>query len=656
MKRLSLILIFLLLAPVLAPCFPARAEPSLIPHEDPSAAQSTIDSISLLTEYADIFALALSRQYGNASQLSEQLSHITVPADLSYIVGRYNDLTSQLLNVLNELDSTLNLAETLIDQYRLDEAGQVLDRAGVLVSKAEILLTDLQEATSTISQRLGVFSASAESKIREAYNSLFSMLQRLRELIDLYHQLLERANARLQTVKSQQLDATSLSLYLNATQCFVGGYLHASGVLTSNGETLANREVEVLLDGQKVSTTKTDATGSYYSIIRLPYKYVDYVSVSALYTPKGSDQGVYLASVSPTIRVQVLFYRTMLNISVSSYAYPGLALTIIGNVSAQDGAPLSGRHVQVQLDGSVVAQVTTGAAGGFMVNPTIPAQTKLGKHLIAVIISPAGLFAGTSIQKTVTVARLHTDLQITVPSFVVLPSQLQVNGTVTAASRPLKGTNILVEFANMSATAKTSSDGSFNVTIDIPLDRVFAGNQELSVTAQPAESWQEPTRRTASILALNSVGIGAAFASSFSVAFIMYFNFAKKRNRKGQKTVEVSTTFALPAKEAAAVSVELPAVIAEKKYDGLKGIVIKAYVEALKTVQTATGETLTANKTLREYLEAAITKLGEAAAPFSELTSLAEKALYSTHTPSEADSENAEKLASTIRRIAVGST
>ena len=45
-----------------------------------------------------------SKQYDNASQLSEQLSHITVPDDLSYIINRFNDLTQQLITQLNDLE------------------------------------------------------------------------------------------------------------------------------------------------------------------------------------------------------------------------------------------------------------------------------------------------------------------------------------------------------------------------------------------------------------------------------------------------------------------------------------------------------------------------------------------------------------------------
>jgi hypothetical protein len=63
-------------------------------------------------------------------------------------------------------------------------------------------------------------------------------------------------------------------------------------------------------------------------LIRVPYKYVDHVLVNALYTPQGGDKTVYLASASPMVRVEVLFYRTLLEVALPSVAYPGLALSI----------------------------------------------------------------------------------------------------------------------------------------------------------------------------------------------------------------------------------------------------------------------------------------------------------------------------------------
>jgi hypothetical protein len=653
MKRLSLVLILVLLVPMLIPCMAVNGQPSQIPHEDPSATQSTLDSYSFLSQYVEIFQLTASGQYENASQLTERLSHITVPEDLRYIIDRYSNLTQQLISVLLELDDTLNTASSLLDQYRIAEAGQSLDHAGVLVAKAQILLGDLQDATLTMSQRLGVFSSIVTSKVREAYNSLQGMLDRLQDLIDVYHQLLSRANQRVEGIKAEQLDSTALTLNLNATSGFVGGYLSASGVLTSDGSGLGNREVKVLLDGETVATTNTGANGAYHALIRVPYKYVDSVSIKALYTPQGKDKGAYLASVSPSIKVQVLFYRTMLSVSVPGVAYPGLSLSVNGNVISQDGLPLSGRQVKVILDGDVIGHITTEANGAFNVKALITSQAKLGINSLRVTVDSSGLYAGATSTRNITIQKMATTLEISAPSVIVLPSQLYLNGSVESASGPLRSANVEIEFANSSAIVKTLSDGSFNITIDVPFNTVFVGNQNLKVDVVPAESWQAVSQKTQSITVLNSVSIVVALACSFSIVFVMYYRSVGLRNKKGQKPVEIIKAFNLPTNDAGSKDISETA-MPMMKFEGLKGRVLKAYVEALGSVQSVTGESLMPDMTLHEYLQVTISKIGNASGWFSDLTLLSEKCLYSAQAPNESEAEMAEKLAETIRRTMNG--
>ena len=655
MKRLSLILIILLLAPTLIPCISVSAQPSQIPHEDPSATKNALDSLSFLSQYVEIFQLTASQQYENATQLNEQLSRISVPDDLRYVIDRFSNLTQQLINVLNNLDRTLNNASSLLDQYRLEEAGQALDRAGFLVAQAQILLSDLQDATSTLSQRLGVFSSSVESKVRQAYSSLQSMLQRLQDLIDLYHQLLSRANQRIEGLKLEQLNSTSLTMNLNATSCFVGAYLSASGVLTSNGAALGIRDVKLFLDGEQVASVSTEANGSYSVLIRVPYKYVSYVSINALYTPQGGDKGVYLASVSPSIKVQVLFYRTVLDVSVPAVGYPGLSLSVYGNVTSQDGLPLGSRQVKVLLDGNVVGNAATGLGGDFTVEFEVSSQAKLGMHSLAVTVEPSGLFAGVSSTRNVTIQKMASKLEVSAPSFIMLPSTLYINGSVASASGPLAGASVQAEFANSSVTVKTLSDGSFDLTIDVPFNSVFVGNQDLKVVVVPAESWQAVAQKTEEILALNLVSVGVALACSLSVVFVMCFKFVGVRSKKkGLKSVDALKTYSLPAENASSVGVS-GAVVPELKFEGLKGRVLKAYVEALGSVQSATAESLMPDMTLREYLQVTSTKLGNAIGAFSDLTLMAERSLYSPYEPKELETDAAEKLANTVGRILSGS-
>ena len=647
MKAVAVLLILLVFMGVFGPCIIVTAEASVVPHEDPNETQSTLDALAFLTQYADIFTLMSNGQYANASQLSEQLSHITVPTDLGYIINRYNNLTQQLNDKLKDLDTTLDNASRLLDQYRLDEARQALDHAGVVIAEAQILLSDLKDATATVSQKIGVFSAAAGSKIQQAYSVLQSMLDRLQELIDRYHELLQQINQHYETQKNENLKATSITISLNATECFVGGYVSATGTLISGDQALANRAVTLLLDGDEVSTVNTNVNGIYYGVIHIPYNYVNSVSIRAYYTPTGADKGAYLGSTSPTVVVKVLYYRTSLNVSAPTIAYPGLSLAVSGIVSSQSGIPLNSRSVRVLLDGDVIAQDTTDVNGTFATKSALSASTKLGNHTLTVTVESSGLYAGTSVTRNLAITKMATALEVSAPSFIMLPAQFQINGTVRAASGPLSGATILVEFADTSVTTQTQSNGYFNLTVDVPFSSILAGDQSLKITAQPAQAWQAATSKTTSVFVLNSLSIGLILVSSLAVVFVLYFRFARGKSKKTAITIETQANIMMPNSE---MPIIVPTVVAERKLEGFAGKIIKAYVEAISSIQSFTGLSATATMTLREYFELAKPKLCDATEAFSHLTALTEIALYSTHRTEESAVNEAEELSDNIRR------
>ncbi len=94
---------------------------------------------------------------------------------------------------------------------------------------------------------------------------------------------------------------------------------------------------------------------------------------------------------------------------------------------------------------------------------------------------------------------MATKLQVQVPSFVFLPADLTVKGSVKSASGPLNGATVTVTFANTSVRVKTVDDGTFKATLNLPFSAVFAGSQDLIVTAHPAEPWQASSQTQTSV-------------------------------------------------------------------------------------------------------------------------------------------------------------
>ena len=82
--------------------------------------------------------------------------------------------------------------------------------------------------------------------------------------------------------------------------------------------------------------------------------------------------------------------------------------------------------------------------------------------------------------------------------------------------------------------------------------------------------------------------------------------------------------------------------------EGSRGIVLQTYYKAMKIVERMTQISMNPQMTLRGFLKEATPLLDGAVDAFAELTVIAERVLYSPHTPSEDDVLRAENLASKV--------
>jgi len=86
------------------------------------------------------------------------------------------------------------------------------------------------------------------------------------------------------------------------------------------------------------------------------------------------------------------------------------------------------------------------------------------------------------------------------------------------------------------------------------------------------------------------------------------------------------------------------------EFTGIKGRIFSAYLDGLEAVEKVTSIPMAPHATLREFLDAAISLLPAVTKPFTELTTVAEGALYSAHVLDEDTAIHAEQLAVNIKQ------
>ena len=441
MKRLALILAIIALMGMVSTGNATLAQPIQVPHEDPATAEGSLDRAALLLVYSNVFNLAATGQYQDAQDLLQKIRGADIPDELRLIIDRYNSLCQQFLTNLDTLESLLDEASASLSHNQLGEAEGMIARAETIVGETQLLMQDIETTTGTLSDKLGVFAASAASQLKQAYDRLANSLHRLKLLNDALNKLRQSLAERYAT-QAPRLLPTELSLSTNQAAIFVGDTISASGRLSSNGKPLAQKELTIRLDKKPLRVVTTDLDGSYKTEITLPYQYVGDTTLNAEYVPSGDDFNMYQGCKSQT--VPVMFHTTTLELSAPETAHPGMPFAIDGHISSTDGD--TSRIITVFLDDSQLAEETV--PGRFSLKITPPPKIPDGEYALTVTVAPQGRYAGISQSLTINISNLPVQADIQTPQSVILPQKIRVTGKVYHETSPVPDALINLSIKN----------------------------------------------------------------------------------------------------------------------------------------------------------------------------------------------------------------
>ena len=633
MKRLVIILSIIAILGVFFPFFSILAQPTQVPHENPATATGSLNKAVLLLSYNKIFNLAASRQYQDARDVLNELRQADIPDELQYIIDRYSNLCQQLVTTLDNQESLLDEASSLLSRHQIHEAKQRLNDAETNTQDALFLREDIEAATDALSNQLGVFASPAASQVRQANARLEESMEQPRELIEEFNQLYESL-AESHKIQAIKLIPTELSLSINPASVFVGDSITASGRLSNNGKPLAGRKLTLTLDDKPIATT-TEIDGSYVTSISIPYKYVATMTITAEYGPPGDDIGIYLASQSPPATINTMFHRTLLEVSAPEIVRPGLSFTISGRVGSTDGN--IDRTVKILLDDTHLAGETV--PGQFSLEVTPPEQASTGKHSLTVSVAPQGRYSGASETRSINISRLPIHIDTQTPTLVILPQAIRISGEVYYELGPVPDARVSIDFKNSSSTARTSPDGSFTASVRTPLDLPPVEQLELTMTVTPAEPWYATTQVKKRLFTINPLSMELIIVAF--IAMWILVDMGSRTRRREETGIPRAEIIELPA--------ITPAPEPKHKLTGIKGRILSAYRDGLEAVEKLTGVGMAPHITLREFLKTVALLPPTATGQFAELTAIAESALYSAHNPRDDMATRAESLASNIK-------
>jgi len=607
------------------------AQPTYIPHEDPSKVKEVLNPLWLLTYYGDILSLMTSRDYASALTLINTMGLTYLPSNVKYVVERFNSLLTTLAEKLNQTEALLTQASALLNAYRLTEAKTRLEEASITLGSANITLIELEQALSELASRVGVFASPAGSKVRESYNKLMALMVKLKTLWMKYLELLKSLREEATEFEALKLEETRLDIWLRQTEAWVGETVEVYGVLTSGGAYLPGRMVSILLGDSMASTAFTNDSGAFTAELKIPYIYVSNLTVKAVYSPQGEDARIYRPCESREISIRILFYRVELKVGYPSKVYPGKSFQVEGYASTDTGEPVYGLTVKASL-AETVKFTSTSSNGYFKLNVKVDPRLHIGVYRLTVESSPMGVYAPGRYVGSLEVVKAKLKLIVSAPSVIVIPSKVQIKGEASSELEVVKGIIVTATLADLS-NATRSDNGSFNVSLGIPASLMLSGVYTLTVRVEPEDPWNQAATYTMNVLILNPINAFLALIASIPIVLVV-LKSVKTRKR---------ITEAFEAREAE-LKVTPTLVKPTLVLEGGWAPVLNCYLKALDAVSKALKLNQEPSETLREFLNRVKPMLKDLTVYFRELTVMAELALYSPVKPRGEDIERAEKL------------
>jgi len=621
------------------------------PHENPETAEAVFSGISLLGYYSESLDYVLYRDPSGVEARIDKIPFANIPQSLEETTAGFASSAIGISHLVVTIDTQLDEIRIMVKQYRVDEVSELAAITSDHLSQANSELELIEQAVKSAGTEIKVFSAPPQSELRRSYDGTLARVSRIREMLTLYRDLLTDLLKEPDAIRTS-LDPASITLEVDSAAAFVGDSIRFKGNLTSRSTPLAGREVDILLNKSYHLTVITDARGNYQGIMKIPYWYIPELYVQALYYPRNKDSGVYFASISPVIKMELLFCEVDLDINVEEKAFPGLETTVTGSFDYGQYPPPGQREAEIYFDDTLIAEFNLPET--FTRKIKIDPETDTGEHIITLSSAAAGRYASANARVILNITKAKPILDISLPGIAVIPGNISLQGRLYSEIGPLDKASIEIGMGNSRSELTSSGDGTFTTKTGAGMSFGAVGSQDMVINVTPNEPWHSAFSTTRSILMVNVINCGVLLALLLLLGIYLPGRLKKLGLYPGSTgkpglEADLSKTAAVYSDGGAALTLT-----AESDNTGgsPRNIILRWYRLLVKIIEPITRGMLGPHNTLREFAQESGRMLGPAARYFIEFTRMVEKLLYSQYTPTEQDVESSRQLSSTIEAAA----
>jgi hypothetical protein len=302
---------------LLCNALPVFAAGGLGNQQDPNLAQEQFSSIALLNYYSNSLDYIIQLDRNGSDANLAKMPFINIPQELEKTNGNFATFGVEFTASLVDLFKLWNQQNVYIKQARLTDASTIYYQINDLLPAAQQQLSQIDSAVLDTGKYLNMDSLLSDNGLKLVYSEILTQIQQLSLMLN----TVSLSPFPADLVAS--LTTTALTMNVDSGSAYVGDTIGFTGILSSQGAPLSERQVTLLVNNVELVSIQTDSQGQYEGTLQLPYLYVNQMPIQAVYYPEGNDAGIYLAGTSMVINVSVLFYTAQLTLKVNGPAYPG---------------------------------------------------------------------------------------------------------------------------------------------------------------------------------------------------------------------------------------------------------------------------------------------------------------------------------------------
>jgi len=642
-KRTRLRLVLILLIVAVSP-LPVSAVGAADPHEDPDTVKPIYSLPALIQYYVETQDYALTRDDTTVQDRLDRMLYANIDERLKPHIQNINQAERQLAATAAANQRDLEQLNAFLRQSRISEAAELAPQIGRTIASGYEAVVILERLFPRLPAAVGASVAPGSGFLADAYTALIAKTAQKRELLDRDSRALASS---ILAITGPHPQPTDLSLSVSPLRVFVGEPVSVTGTLTAGDAPLPGREVEVMLNGRPAAVLRTNVAGIYEGSLVIPYEYIPDMEVFALYLPQGEDTGHYLASRSPDVMLDVRYFPATIDLTLPGEVYPGVDFIVRGRFDYRDAPAPASRPLEIYFDDVPLARVESGVEfeSTFNLEPSVGT----GKHILTIAAPGMGIYSPTTATAQVTVVIASPVLYLGLPAIILFPGSFDTTGRVDSDLGPVSGARIKLSLSGVSTEATSGEDGLFTARLTRPMSLTFLGSQYVYAAVEPAQPWLSAAEAAFPVFVLNWVFTIMLFAV-MAVAVLLVRRRLSRTGRIPAWLPDAEPTRA-PAIAAPVPETATP-VSAVMEIPFPQGSPQSQLLTWYRRVAAVIGQILKTalppSETLREFLTRVIPFLGPAGSIFSELTTRAERALYSRWRPSEQDAEEAMSMSQGI--------